>query len=70
MLADENVLVKALGEENAELIRAVIRNEDVANETADNLFTMIVANVKSGVMSAKAFNTLFARNKKPTLRLE
>lgn len=70
LLSDENRLIKALGEENAELIRAVLRGEGVVTETADTLYSAFVANTRVGATPIAAFNELFRRNLKPTLRLE
>ncbi len=70
LLADENKLVKAIGEEAAELIRATIIGEDVAEETADTIYNSFIANIRSRSSPLKAFNVLGQRNSKPTLRLE
>jgi ATP phosphoribosyltransferase len=70
LLSNENQLVKAIGEESAEFIRAVLREEGMVNETADNLYTTFVANTRVGTKPVAAFNELFRRNQKPTLRLE
>ena len=56
--AGENKLVKKLGEENAEFIRAIIKESDesVAGEAADILYHMIVTLEYRGV----AFESVLA----------
>jgi phosphoribosyl-ATP pyrophosphohydrolase len=68
--AGENKLVKKLGEENAEFIRAIIKESDesVAGEAADILFHMIVTLEYRGVAFEDVLGVLEERFGKSGIR--
>ncbi len=63
LMADDNKLRKALGEESAELIAAQALNKNVVGEAADLRWTSDVAIVKSGSTPIRAINEDSRRNK-------
>lgn len=64
LLYDENKLTKAIGEESAELVRALVRGEDVVDEAADMIFTTLLAPLCEGSSGLAVFNELIRRNQK------
>ena len=66
----ENTIIKKLGEENAELIRALILNEkeEAAGEAADILYHMIVALEHKDVPFEAVMAVLEERFGKPGIR--
>lgn len=46
LLASDNEIVKKIGQENAELIQAFVKNEDLIPEALDNLYAMMLALAK------------------------
>lgn len=63
LLSDENRLAKAIGEEAAELVRAMVRSEGTVNEAADNIFTTLLAPIRDGYSGLSVINELIRRNR-------
>lgn len=63
--AGDNKIVKKLGEENAEFIRAFFKcgNEELASEAADCLYHLMVALEYRGVWFGKVLDILAERHK-------
>lgn len=65
LLSDENLRVKKLGEESAELIAALTRNDpDVAEEAADLVYHLMVALLAAGQSWAEVVDALRRRQEK------
>jgi len=64
LLSDENKLAKAIGEESAELVRALIRDEGVVDEAADMVFTALLAPIRDKSSGLAVLNELIRRNQK------
>lgn len=62
LLNDDNKLSKTIGEESAELVRAIALNDSVYNEAADLIYAAMVAVTRSDSSAIKVFNELIRRN--------
>ena len=63
LLADQNKLTKAIGEESLELGRAIALGEGEVGEAADLIWTVLVALESSDISPLSVFDELSKRNK-------
>ncbi len=61
LLASDNEIIKKIGQENAELIQAFVKNEDLIPEALDSLYAMMLALAKRGVDWKEIEQTMISR---------